>query len=161
LKIRIKTTVQILFLIGFITFMLTDKIQLWLIFLIMGFCISFFAGRIYCGWCCPVNGMNRLTGAVYNLVSRKKRNAPIIFSSKYFRTIWFALLLGLVILSAITGRSFSVFAIITIMGILMCTVFTSSFWCRYLCPWAVLFQNSARYSPIKRDNENCRAIVKQ
>jgi len=49
------TLLRIIFLILFVVLFLVKKIQLWLLVYGIGILLSFFYGRIYCGYVCPMN----------------------------------------------------------------------------------------------------------
>ena len=43
----------------FMLFALKDRLQLWMGLFLLGLLFSFFAGRVYCGWVCPIHPVLR------------------------------------------------------------------------------------------------------
>src|SRR5690554_3408227 len=73
------TFFRIIFLILFVVLFLTKKIQLWLVVYAIGFLLSFFYGRIYCGYLCPMNsGMNAVDKLAKKFKIQKKSIPPIL-----------------------------------------------------------------------------------
>lgn len=134
------------FLILFFVLLFSGKIQAWLIILITGFCSSLIIGRVYCGWCCPVNAMNDLIEFLYKQLGIKKKSIPESFKHSHSGLICFVLFLGLFTLSLMNGNRPHLFTIITFSGVLVSGIFISSLWCNYLCPWGTLLKITSNYS---------------
>lgn len=137
---KLKYVVQVLLLSAFFILLLSGKIKVWLFILIIGFCTSLLIGRVYCGWCCPVNTMNRFINMLYKRLRIKKRPVPLFLQDRLISTIFFTLLLSVFIFSLWYGKRFQLFVILTFAGVLVSIIFASSFWCNYLCPWGALFK---------------------
>lgn len=139
-KIRIKLAVQLLFLFVFFVLLLIGKIQAWLFILVTGFITSLLIGRVYCGWCCPVNTVNYFINMLYKLLRLKKRAIPKFLQHRIIRIMSFTLFVGLFIFSLLIGKRLQLFTIITFSGVLVSSIFVSAFWCNYLCPWGTLMR---------------------
>ena len=147
---KIKIAVQIFFLLLFCILLFTEKIQAWLFILIAGFCGSLIFGRAYCGWCCPVNTVNRITGLLYKLMGIKKRRSPKFLQQSVFSIICLVLFLGKFLLSLILGKRLQLFTIITCLGVLISSIFDTKLWCNYLCPWGTILKMTSKFSVFKR-----------
>jgi ferredoxin-type protein NapH len=60
--IRIRNAVRVLFLAAFVVLVLTGRVKLWMGIFALGVVASFFTGRIYCGWICPMNSVMQAAG---------------------------------------------------------------------------------------------------
>jgi ferredoxin-type protein NapH len=153
----IKFIVKIFFLMLFSVFLFIGKIQAWLFILIAGFYVSLILGRVYCGWCCPVSTVNCVIEFFYKLLGIKKSSAPRSLQHSLSGIICFALFLGVFSCSLILGKRLQIFTIITHLGVLVSSIFDSSFWCNYLCPWGTILKTSSKFSAFKRliDADKC------
>lgn len=152
-----KFAIQILFLILFCGLLSTGKIQLWLPILIIGFCISLIFGRIYCGFFCPVTTINNGIELLFKRIGIKKRLAPQFLYSSLSGILFFALFLSLFIFSLILRQRLQLFLVITGLGILVSAIFSSSFWCNYLCPWGSILKVMSKFPVFKLgiDGDTC------
>lgn len=130
--------VQVSFLGLFIALHLLGFTRIWLFILIAGMVASMFFGRVYCRAVCPVNTINRLAALLPQGMRIKKRNPPGWLAHRVFRVAWFSILLATLVIAMIMGVRFYLFTIVTVMGIILCRVFTAAVWCNGLCPWGAL-----------------------
>jgi polyferredoxin len=147
--LKLKSAVQLFFLLVFFILLLNGKMKAWLFILVTGFFTSLIIGRVYCGWCCPVNTMNGFIDRLYIILRIKKITIPEFMQHRLFIIICFTLLVGLFILSSLNGKRLQLFTIITFSGVLVSILFGSSFWCSILCPWGGLFRIMSKYSVFK------------
>lgn len=138
--LRIKQCLRIGMLILFLGLLWMGRIKMWIFLLIMGFGLNLFAGRVYCDWICPV----RTVEAITKKAGIRKRHIPEVFRKKYMGLAWLFLLAAILIAIYLSPVKLSVFVAITFLGMLVSTVFVLAFWCRYLCPWAVVFRTLDR-----------------
>jgi len=155
--LNLNSAVQWFFLFVFFILLLTGKLKAWLFILITGFFTSLLIGRVYCGWCCPVNTMNGFVDRLYKLLRIKKRTIPKFMRHRFFIIICFTLLVGLLIFSLLNGKRLPLFTMITFSGVLVSSIFVSSFWCSHLCPWGAIFKIISKYSLFKwaLDPDSC------
>lgn len=147
--ILIKSVVQVVALLLFIVLFFTQRSRFWLIILIAGFVSSLLFGRVYCGWICPVTTINGLIESLFRRLRIKKLAAPKRLQNRLAGRIIFTLFLCVFILSLILRVRPQIFTIISLLGVLASTVFTSSVWCSYLCPWGTILKITSRFSYYK------------
>lgn len=78
---------------------------------------------------------------------------PGWLTHRAFRVAWFSILLATLVSAMILGLRFSLFTIITVIGIILCRVYPTA-WCNGLCPWGALLQCGSRVSPILRKSRH-------
>ncbi len=147
--------------------------------------VSFFAGKAFCSWICPVGYISEMIGDFGEKIQKKifKRTLRLPrFVDYFFRSIKY-LLLGFFIyviffamdinsLRAFLSSPYnkladvkmfyffadiSRFAIIVIAVLFLLSVLVRNFWCRYLCPYGALLGITSFLSPnkIKRNVDTC------
>lgn len=165
-KEMLQRVVRWLLLSFFVVVIIEDITRLWLVILITGFCCSIFFGRVYCSWACPVNTVSAMEKKLYTLSGIKKRGMPGVFKYSFMKYAWVVLLGSMIVVMSVSSGKVSIFIAITVAGILVSTVYTSVLWCKYLCPWARIFNLLERVSlrnrvlP-KKNCPNCTSCSKQ
>lgn len=145
-KSIMKAVIQIVFLTIFIVLMLTGQIKVWLIILIFGFVASFLLGRVYCGWCCPTNTMNFIIEVLFKWFHVKIRDIPKVMRPVLVKSTILALFFVLFVFSILINVRLQLFTIVTILGVLISLIFTSVFWCDYLCPWGSMLGITSKHA---------------
>jgi ferredoxin-type protein NapH len=143
----VRPVVQAVSLLVFLFLLLTHRSRLWVIPLIAGFVSSLLLGRAYCGWLCPVNTISGLMEKVLKKLHLNKSAAPI--NGRLAGLIVFIVFLALFVVSLALRIQPQLFLIITLSGVLISTVFASSYWCISLCPWGTIFRFLIRFSLFK------------
>jgi polyferredoxin len=141
--------VQVSFLGLFIGLHLAGLTRIWLFILIAGFISSSFVGRVYCRAACPVNTFNRFAALLPGGVRLRKRKSPGWLAHPVVRMAWFSILAATLVNAMILGLRFHLFTIITVIGIILCRVFSAAVWCNGLCPWGALLQCGSRHLPFR------------
>jgi len=147
--------------------------------------VSYFIGKSFCSWLCPVGFISELVGDFGDKISTKLFGKPLkmpkfldypLRSVKYLLLAFFVYVIFFQ-MSALALRSFLdspynlladvkmfyFFADITQTGLIVIAVlfglsiFIRNFWCRYLCPYGALLGALSFLSPnkIKRDTSSC------
>ncbi len=142
--------------------------------------MSFYVGKSFCSWVCPVGFISELVGDFGEKIFKKKISMPK-FLDIPLRTLKYLLLLffasSIIPMSAIElrffldsdyniaadikmfefFRSLSQFSFIVLMSLLVLSVLFKNFWCRYLCPYGALLGFIGLFSihKISRNTETC------
>jgi len=134
---------------------------------------SFFFGKSFCSWFCPVGFLSELLGDFGAKLFKRKIILPKILdyplrSIKYFIFAFFAytIFIGM---DAITLKMFldspyniiadlklyyffaeiTRFSLIVLAALFLLSIVIQNFWCRYLCPYGALLGIISLFSPIK------------
>jgi hypothetical protein len=145
----LKWAVRLVLLTLFFILLIADKTRIWLIILFLGFCISLIAGRVYCRCACPVNTVNAMIESLYRVFGIKKRSTPSIFRHNFMKYSWVVLLCFIMAFIKISEARLSAFIAITLLGIIVSAIFNLALWCKFFCPWSVIFKIINRI-PIQR-----------
>ncbi len=154
-KLRLIVELFFLFLFGFLAFQ--DRIQLWLVFLVLGIILALGWGRFFCGWLCPMATVFRGINWLYKKLSIKRFRGSALLRKPWIRWLAFLVLLGIMIISRQTGREINLVLYIFALGIFLTLLFQESFWHRYLCPFGVplSFTGGRTRNYLLVDEENC------
>ena len=145
---KIRTVVQVLFLLLFLFLMVAGKAQFWMGFIFLSILLAPFFGRLYCGWACPINTLFRPLIWIKQKLKLTQTKLPEILKTERPRWILFGLFsIGLIytIYTITQGRKFPLPLIIIPLGLLTLIFSNEKAWHRYLCPWGVLFSLTGRF----------------
>jgi len=147
--------------------------------------VSFFFGKAFCSWMCPIGFLSELVGDFGDKVSKKlfKKRIKIpklldypLRSLKYLMLAYFVYAIFFTMTAASLKyfldtpynmvadvkmyyffADISRFALIVIAVLFVLSIIVRNFWCRYLCPYGALLGIFTLLSPnkIKRDPVSC------
>jgi len=126
--------------------------RFWLPVLLLGMSTSFFWGRWYCGWVCPmqcVAGCSRLVCKAGKNTDKQFPMARVI-RSKWLSIPWMTVLFAIFTVCLITGLRVRLFVWISVLGCMFGLFFPVGSWCAALCPWGRVMKLSARLFARKR-----------
>jgi len=123
-------------------------------------------GRVFCGWVCPMGGVQELIHAPklrFKVPQRLDRGLNLL---KYF------VLVAFIIIVVVTGKNVwgeyepfkvlfnftgGLIASILLAAVLFASLFVERFFCRYLCPYGAFLSILSRFSllRLKVDKEKC------
>lgn len=156
---KVRSLIQIIFLMVFLLLMLTGKAQFWMAFIFLSVILAAFFGRFYCGWACPINTLIRPVSLLKKKLGIKDRAVSKLLREEKPRWIIFSLFivgLGYTLYTITQGRKFPLPLIIISLAIVSVLAISEKAWHRYLCPWGVLFSLTARFSKYGMYQEKCK-----
>lgn len=158
---KIRTVVQLAFLILFVSLMVLGKAQFWMGFVFLSIILATFFGRFYCGWACPINTLMRPTAWLGRKFGLAKKPVPgVLKGGKPRAVVLFVFLIGLgyTIYTITQGRKFPLPLIVIPFGLLITVLISPNAWHRYLCPWGSLFSLTARFTRLGLHNAPAQCI---
>ncbi|MEG8947927.1 4Fe-4S binding protein [Rosettibacter firmus] len=147
--------------------------------------VSFFAGKSFCSWLCPIGFLSELIGdsgeKIWKKIFKKRVKIPKLLdyplrSLKYLLLAFFlyAIFFAMTVdaLRAFLDSPYNLvadikmyyffariskFSLTVISVLFILSIFIRNFWCRYLCPYGALLGLISFLSPLKirRDVKNC------
>ncbi len=154
-NLRLFVELFFLFLFGFLAFQ--GRIQLWLVFLVLGILLALRWGRFFCGWLCPMATVFRGIDWLYKKLSIKRLHGPSLLRNPWIRWLAFLILLGVMIISRQLGREINLVLYIFALAVFLTLFFQESFWHRYICPFGAPLSFTGRRTRnyLLVNEENC------
>ncbi len=146
----------------FLILLKNQKLQLWIIIFGITALLSFFWGRFYCSWICPMNtafqGINRIYGKLK--ISRLK--TPKFLQNNILRIVMLILFVASMIVIKKMNLKLNILLYITLFAILITLLFEEEFWHRRLCPFGTILSFTSRKSRLTMniDEQTCVACGK-
>jgi polyferredoxin len=137
-----------------------------------------FIGRKFCGYICPIGTLQEVLFSLRSKKYRRLKRVPFFYEYKFRKLIY--IIMGLTVVLVLIGKSplYMLFCPVQTIGIIpnifitgiliwliiiIGSLFTERFWCRYLCPMAALMNLFQMLSKlfgfkrlmIKRNLEKC------
>jgi ferredoxin-type protein NapH len=156
---RLQLAIQILFLALFLTLIATGQVQVWVGIFLLGVIASFFLGRLYCGWICPINTVLKGISWSKKFLGIKKQITPQFLTKPWVRFTVLFLFIAAFAFSMITGRPIPALPILFAAGIMLTIFFPEELWHRYLCPYGTILSYPARKAKLNMviDQEKCNS----
>lgn len=162
-KHLIQLTTELVFLALFVLITLRGAMVLWLALYGVSVILSFFFGRFYCGYICPMQSAMRLSQKIRGKNRLKALNTTLV---RYLPFV--SLLIAALIM--IGGKKalnvqLPVLLIYLALSFLWTLAFSSSSWHGYLCPFSILLKaggkRSRKHYAVESDTcIGCRKCVK-
>ena len=156
---KIRKGIQFLFLLIFFSFLILEKNKLWMRIVLLFLIGSFFFGRIYCGWVCPINTIITPIDKIKKKLGFRDKRIKEFFKNEILRYslfIFYIIAFVFKIILMKQGKSFPLPLIIIGLGLFATIIFDAKTWHRYLCPWGMLFSFTGRFSRIQiKKAEKC------
>jgi len=137
---------------------------------------TIFFGRVFCGYFCPLGALQEIIRGIGRKIGIKKDIELPKIVDKYARYLKYLILLIIIVLSYQLGdlvfRNYDPYNALMHLGneweekvygysiliiLLIASLFTKSFWCRYFCPLGAtlgIFKNFS-FMRLKRDKNTC------
>lgn len=143
---RLQRLSQVVFFAIFISLMVIGRIQLWALILVTGIGGTYFFGRFYCGWICPIQ-----TAILPLTAYKNKRGIQGLSYQPVQKHPWirYSILFAFIALFAFTmvsGKKVPVLPSIFLLGVLMTLFFPEALWHRHLCPYGTLMHFVGKYA---------------
>jgi ferredoxin-type protein NapH len=142
--LRIITEVIALVLVIVLT--ANHKLQIWLLLFALGVITSLFAGRLFCGWICPMNTIFRAINLIYGKLKIKRFTAPRFLKNSIVRYGFLALFVISMIVVKAAGLHIDMLLYIILFSVILTLSVNEEFWHRYACPFGTVLHISARRS---------------
>ena len=157
MKRSLRSLTQVLFLTFFVLLMVQGRPQLWMAVFLLGMVLAFFAGRLYCGYLCPINTLMEPVTWLKRKLKIKDIKLPKFFEHPAVRilaVLFFLIAFGFTL---ITGKRLPVLPLLVATGVGLTLFFPEALWHRYLCPYGTILQLPARFAKKKMtvDPERC------
>lgn len=136
---KIRTIIEIFCLALFFFLIYTNRAQLWLGLVAITLIATYFWGRFYCGWLCPIMTTTRGGDRVFRALGLKSRNIPGFIQNNLVRNTFFILFFLAVIFTAIQGQKVPFFLLLLPPALFLIAFFKPAIFHRYLCPFGKLF----------------------
>ena len=141
------TLLRIIFLILFVVLFLVKKIQLWLLVYGIGILLSFFYGRIYCGYVCPMNSSMHVVDKLAKKLKLQRKSIPPILKNPILAYGMLALsLIAMFVGKKIFQVQIPILPILFCLSLIVTLFFPPSVWHKTLCPYSILLNFGARFS---------------
>ena len=140
-----KPLIQILFLLLFLVLFVMHEWKAWLLVFLIGILISFYFGRIYCGWICPIHTITMFVTKAKKRANRKDHPLPSALAKPWIRIASALLFVSLVVVGERSGHRIPVMMMSLLLAVFLTLYYSEAFWHRYLCPYgAILKVTSSR-----------------
>lgn len=137
---------------------------------------TIFFGRVFCGYFCPLGALQEMIRWIGRKIGIKKDLELPVIVDKYARYLKYVILIIIVVLSYRLGdlvfRNYDPYNALMHLGneweekvygysiliiLLVTSLFTKSFWCRYFCPLGAALGVTKKFSffRLKRDKNTC------
>jgi ferredoxin-type protein NapH len=140
--LRIITEIAALLLV--IVLVKNHKLQMWLIIFAAGVIVSLFAGRLFCGWICPMNTAFRAIDFVYKKLGIRRFKAPSFLENSIVRYLFLALFILAMVFIKISGIHLNMLLYILFFSVALTLIIEEKFWHRYLCPFGTILSFTSR-----------------
>lgn len=142
---RFAPVIRYVFLALFIVLMILGRIQLWLIIYGVGVILSFFFGRIYCGYVCPMNTLMRPVQHVSRKIGIQQKQVPRWLENMQLPYVLLAIaLVSMLIGKRIFSITVPVLPLVVATSLLVTLFLPSRIWHNSLCPYSLLLRFGAR-----------------
>ena len=154
---KMRSILQVFFLLVFLALLLTGRIQVWMAVTFLSIILAVLLGRFYCSFICPIFTAARVTEKMRKLCKKKAAPVPTFTRSPYLRPLILALFAAAVFVSLFFKIGLPLFPVLIVIAAVLALFFVPSFWHRYLCPLGVLFSITSRPARIYLyvDQEHC------
>lgn len=134
-----------------------NTLQLFFVLFLVGVVVSLFAGRLFCGWICPMNTLFRVIDVVDKKLKIKRFNPPKFLTNKIVRLLFLMLFISSLVLIKISGLHINMLLYIILFSILVTMFFKEEFWHRNLCPFGTILSFTSKKAgrTLKIDEEKC------
>lgn len=133
---------QIIFLTFFTVLIITGKMQVWMGIFALSVILTFFFGRFYCGWFCPINTLMKVVTWIKRRLKIGILKIPRPLQHPFFRYSLLVLFLLTFVFVMKTGRKLPVLPALLILGTGLTLFFPEELWHRYLCPYGTILHFS-------------------
>ena len=153
----VRIIVEIIALALVVVLTKNDKLQMWFIIFLAGVVVSLFAGRLFCGWVCPMNTIFRFIDVLYKKLKIQRFTAPAILKNNTVRIAFLLLFIAGMVIVKITGLHINLLLYIILFSVLITLFINEEFWHRYLCPFGTILSFTSRKSghSLTIDEEAC------
>ncbi len=142
--VKLQTASQLVFLALFALLAKSDKLQLWMGLFLFGMALSLFAGRVYCGWACPIHPVLRAVTWLKKKLKLPHSKIPDWMQGNAFRFGILGLFIIAVAFTMVSGKKLPVLPALIGIAALFSLFFPESLWHRWLCPYGTLLSLPAR-----------------
>lgn len=136
--------VRLVFLLLFVLVLVKGRPQLWLAIFLGGTVLALFAGRVYCGWACPIGTAMDGAGLIASRLGWRKRRTPAWLQHPAWRYLLLALAAAAIILSARSGGRVPILPILAALGLILSLFYEDRLWHRFLCPYSIVLGFAGR-----------------
>ena len=143
----IANIVRILFLSVFIFLIVNGKMQLWLVLFVVGLIATFFFGRVYCGYACPMNTLMIPTERLSKRLKLQTGNTPKWLRAGRF--VWVAL--GLSVASMLFAKrilkiNLPILLIWLVISVIVTLRYKPVVFHNFICPFGTLQRVFAKFA---------------
>jgi ferredoxin-type protein NapH len=156
----LRTITQIITFAAFMLLVIAGRSQLWLaVFAVFGIVLSLFAGRVYCGWICPMGTALRAETWIFKKLHIKRKTPKAASLKRYwFRILFLIGFLALLVPMMRSGEKQPVLLYLTGASVLVSLFFHEAVWHRAVCPFGTILSITSRISPRKMQVAKAQCI---
>lgn len=153
---------EVLSLVIIIILFRNGKLQIWFGIFAVGVIVSFFAGRFYCGWICPMGTLFRPIGWIYKKLGIKRIKTPGFFKKPWVRIVFLLLFVAVMILTKVLQIRVNFLLYMIAFSVALTLFFSEDMWHHHMCPFGTILSISSRFSKkgITIDETACIACGK-
>ena len=145
-KDTVRVISEILALVLVVVLFRNRKLQLWLVVFAVGVGLSFFAGRFFCGWICPMGTLFRPIGWIYRKLGIRRLKTPGIVRKPWVRVAFLVLFVAVMVATKVLGIKVNALLYLILLSVALTLFFEEEMWHRYLCPFGTILSLSSRFA---------------
>lgn len=142
----VQAAIQILLLGLFIFLLLHEKVQIWMFLVLAGIVLSFFLGRVYCGWICPINTVLHAITGIRKKLHLRSFALPKAVAKPWVRYAVLGIFAGIFVFTMLSGKKLPILPALFGIGVILTLFFDEALWHRYLCPYGTIMRFPAAKS---------------
>lgn len=149
MKQKVRTAVQVIFLILFALIIVSGSMKMWMLVIAGSIVLAVLAGRLYCGWLCPLHTLMRPVEWLTIRSGGKRRPAPRWAYSPVLRYLILLAMLILIGMTMFRGLRFPFILAMVPLAVGFTLFFHPSLWHSFLCPFGTILSFTGRAAPLR------------
>ncbi len=143
----VQLTTELVFLALFVLITVRGAMVLWLALYGVSVILSFFFGRFYCGYICPMQTAMRLSEKIKGK-NRGRRLQALNTNLRRYLPFVSLLIAALIMIGGkkVLNVQLPVLLVYLVLSFLWTLAFSSSAWHTYLCPFSILLKTGGKHS---------------
>jgi len=152
------SAIRIIFLSLFVFLIITEKHSIWLLIFAASLILTFFFGRFYCGYICPMNTLMKVSEWISKKIGIQTDKVPKwLDSGKVSWILLFVSVVGMISIKKFFSVDIPILLILLFLSVLVTLRYKPAVFHNKICPFGALFTVVGKFSKYsKRVNmETC------